>query len=344
MLAIHTGSGSFAAGWVQYCEENNVPFKEVDCFSNDIVDQLRGCRALLWHWQHNDYRAALFARQLIASLEALGLTVFPDTSTSWHYDDKVGQKYLLEAVGAPLIPSHVFYDAESALKWLDTSGVPVVWKLRGGAGSQNVKLVRSLGEARRIVRKSFRGGWRARRTHALRERIWKFRRAPGLGSFFNIGRGLARAIRPHEKFRNQSVDRNYVYFQSFMPGNDHDIRVVVIGERAFAIKRMVRDGDFRASGSGVIVHDRDEIPQECIKIALDVTRSIGSQCCAFDFVRSGDEWKIVEISYAFSLAGYLDCPGYWDSDLSWQPGAFRPEYFMIEDVLSRVDPKNSPHG
>lgn len=343
MLAIHTGSGSFAAGWIQYCDENNVPFKEVDCFSSDIVDQLQDCRALLWHWQHHDYRAALFARQLIASLETMGLIVFPGTATCWHYDDKVGQKYLLEAVDAPLIASHVFYDEESALEWLNASGVPTVWKLRGGAGSRNVKLVRSLDEARRIVARSFRRGWHTSRLHPLRERLWKFRRAPGLGSFVDIARGVGRTILPHEKYRNQSVDRNYVYFQDFIPGNDHDIRVIVIGERAFAIKRMVRDGDFRASGSGVILHDRDAIPEECIRISLDVTRSIGSQCCAFDFVRSGNEWKIIEISYAFSLAGYLDCPGYWDADLSWHPGAFRPEYFMVEDVLSRMAAKNAPH-
>lgn len=343
MIAIHVRSGSFAAGWVQYCLKNNVPFKEVDCFSSDIVGQLQGCRALLWHWHHHDYRAALFARQLIASLEAMGLIVFPGSSTCWHYDDKVGQKYLLEAVDAPLVPSHVFYNEGSALNWLNAATVPVVWKHRGGAGSRNVKLVQSLDEARRIIRQSFRRGWRTSRLHSLRERMWRFRRAPGLGSFIDISRGVVRAILPHEKYRNQNAERNYVYFQNFVPDNDHDIRVIVIGERAFAIKRMVRDGDFRASGSGVIIHDRNEIPVECIRIAFRVTNSIGSQCCAFDFVRSQNDWKIIEISYAFTLAGYADCPGYWDRNLSWHPGPFRPEYFMIEDVLSRLDSPNTHH-
>ena len=339
MLAIHTSSGSFAPGWVEYCKENAIPFKSVDCFSSDIIDQLKGCRALLWHWQHNDYRAALFARQLTRSLETMGLIVFPGSSTCWHYDDKVGQKYLLEAVEAPLINTHVFYDEAAALAWLGNAALPKVWKLRGGAGSRNVKLVRNLKEARRIVRGSFRRGWRTPRMHALQERYRNFRKNPGLISLLAIGRGLGRAILPHEKYRNQIAERNYVYFQDFIPENDHDIRIIVIGDRAFGIKRMVRDGDFRASGSGVIIHDQAAIPEDCIQIALDVTKSIGSQCCAFDFVQSENEWKIIEISYAFSLAGYLDCPGYWDSDLSWHPGAFRPEYFMIEDVITRLSKK-----
>ncbi|MEE4538014.1 MAG: hypothetical protein V2J51_05935 [Erythrobacter sp.] len=336
MIAIHVKTGAFAEGWAQYCEKHGVPFRRVDCFASDIVSQLQGCRALLWHWQHHDYRAALFARQLIASLESKGMLVFPGTSTCWHYDDKVGQKYLLEAVGAPLVRSHVFYEAASAMRWLDSAEFPIVWKLRGGAGSQNVRLVQSRQEAVSIVRKSFGRGWQAVRTHALQERVREFRDNPGLITFTNIGRGVVRAVIPHEKDRNRERDRNYVYFQDFVPNNDFDVRTIVIGDRAFGIKRMVRPGDFRASGSGAIIHRPDAIPEECIRISFDVTESIGSQCCAFDFVRSGKEWKIIEISYAFALPGYADCPGYWDRQLSWHAGAFHPERFMIEDVLAHI--------
>jgi len=340
MLAIHTKGESFAAGWVEYCRENRIPFKEVNCFSNDIMSQIDGCIALFWHWGHTDYRANLFVRQLIASVEARGVLVFPGTTTCWHYDDKVGQKYLLEAVGAPMVQSYVFYDRGQAMRWLDQAKFPLVWKLRGGAGSQNVRLVRNLQEARAIVRRSFGRGWRSSRFHALREKFWHFHRRPGLGSFFDIGRGLGRAVIPHPVYREQSIERNYVYFQDFIPENDHDIRVIVIGERAISIKRMTREGDFRASGSGVIIHAKDAIPEDCIRVAFDVTKMIGSQCCAFDFVRDGSDWKIIEISYAFSLAGYIDCPGYWTSDLSWHPARVRPEYFMVEDVVSLLKAKN----
>ncbi|MBT2133568.1 hypothetical protein KK137_04390 [Croceibacterium sp. LX-88] len=340
MLAIHTKGASFAAGWVEYCNINSIPFKEVDCFSSDIMNDLDGCSALLWHWSHIDYLAHLFARQLIASVEARGVLVFPSTATCWHYDDKVGQKYLLDSIGAPAVPSHVFYDRDRALSWLQQAAFPLVWKLRGGAGSQNVRLVRNFDAAQAIVRRSFGRGWRSSRFHALREKIWHFRRQPGLNNFSNIGRGLARVIVPHEIHRQQQAERNYVYFQDFVPENDHDIRVIVIGERAIAIKRMIRDGDFRASGSGLILHAKGEIPEECLRIAFDVTEKIDSQCCAFDFVRDGSRWSIIEISYAFSLAGYVDCPGFWKADLSWHPGAVRPEHFMIEDVVSRLNAKN----
>jgi glutathione synthase/RimK-type ligase-like ATP-grasp enzyme len=308
----------------------------VNCFGSDIIDQLCGCSALLWHWEHSDHRAALFARQLIASVEAMGLVVFPGSATSWHYDDKLGQKYLLEAIGAPLVPTRVFYDERAALDSLEGAAFPLVWKLRGGAGSQNVRLVRSQREAQRIVRQSFRRGWKSSRLHPLQERVWQFRRDRSMASFLRIGRGVMRVLFPRQAWRSQPVEKGYFYQQEFVQDNRFDVRVVVIGVRAFAIKRLVRDGDFRASGSGNIVYDINQIPIECIRISFDVTRRCGAQCCAFDFVSRGGEWCVVEVSYAFAAKAYYDCPGYWDADLNWHEEPVAPERFMIEDVLSQI--------
>lgn len=336
MLAIHTSSGSFVPGWIRYCEENSISYTEVDCFASDILEQLDGCDALLWNWAHHDYRAQLFARQLIVSVEEMGIRVFPNTATCWHYDDKVGQKYLLEAVKAPIVATHVFYEEDCALRWVERASYPKVWKLRGGAGAQNVRLIKSKREARRVVIRSFGRGWGNSRFHSLKDKIWHWRRDRTLRSFLNISRGIGRAIFPHEKNIRIPTQRNYVYLQDFIPENDHDIRVIVIGGRAFAIKRMVRKGDFRASGSGIIRYERDEIPEICIRIAFDVTRSLGSQCCAFDFVYSDGKWLIIEISYAFNLEGYQRCPGYWAENLEWREGPVTPEHFIVEDLLAEL--------
>lgn len=341
MIAIHEKSGSFVPEWIAYCHEKGIPFKKVDCFASDIVEKLEGCRVLLWHWGHNDFKAQLFARQLITSIEEMGLLVFPSSKTCWHYDDKVGQKYLLEAIGAPLIPTHVFYDRETALRWVDGTTFPKVWKLRGGAGSQNVQLVSSRNAARKIVERSFGRGWKNSRLHPLRERLWHFGRDRNVKSFLNIGRGVARAFLPHETNRQSPIQKSYVYFQDFVPDNECDIRIVVIGGRAFAIKRMVRQGDFRASGSGNIVYDRNEFSEECIQLAFEVTAALRSQSCAFDFVRFCDSWLIVEISFAFTADAYRKCPGYWDRSLTWHDAPVTPERFMLEDVLTALETQGS---
>jgi glutathione synthase/RimK-type ligase-like ATP-grasp enzyme len=85
--------------------------------------------------------------------------VFPDFRTAWHFDDKVAQKYLFEAIGAPLVPSYVFFDKQEALRWAELTTFPKVFKLRGGAGSQNVSLVKTKQECIKLIHKAFGKGF-----------------------------------------------------------------------------------------------------------------------------------------------------------------------------------------
>lgn len=333
MIGIHTASGSFVAEWIAYLQEKGIEYKEIDCFSTSIMQQVKSCSAILWHWEHHDIEAQLFARQLICSVEEMGIKVFPGLKTSWHYDDKVGQKYLLEACDAPLIPTYVFYKRETALQWIKNTSFPKVWKLRGGAGSQNVRLINTAREGRKTITKAFSRGFRNSKVYSLQNRIWEFRRDKTIASLFNIAKGVARVLVPHRKNARSPIQQNYIYFQDFIPGNDCDIRVVAIGDRAFAIKRLVRAGDFRASGSGSLIYDPAEIPMKCIETAFQVSKTLNMQCCAFDFVFDGINWLIVEISYAFTAEAYRKCPGYWDGNLIWHEESVNPERFIVDDLL-----------
>ena len=153
-IAIHK-SGGFSDRWIEYCEKNHIDYKIVNAYDTDIIQQMADCDAFMWHHFHNSYKDALFAKQLLFSLQQAGKRVFPDFNTGWHFDDKVGQKYLLEAIGAPLVPSYVFYTKKEALDWIDKTTFPKVFKLRGGAGASNVKLAHTKKEARHLVKKVF---------------------------------------------------------------------------------------------------------------------------------------------------------------------------------------------
>ena len=63
-------------------------------------------------------------------------------------------------------------------------------------------------------------------------------------------------------------EKCYFYVQDFIPNNNFDIRVIVVCDKAFAIKRYVRKNDFRASGSGYIDYSRHSIPENIIKLPL----------------------------------------------------------------------------
>lgn len=331
-IAIHHRPGSFSDRWIAYCERENIPYKIVDALQSDIIDQMKDCDALMWHHHHGHFKDVLAARKILFALEHAGVKVFPDFRTGWHFDDKVAQKYLLEAIGAPLVPSYVFYDKEEALTWAKNTDYPKVFKLKGGAGSANVKLVRNRGQAKKLIRKAFgRGFPQFDRWGNLRERIRRYR--DGQDSLMGVAKGLGRIVIPTQYSKLQNREKGYVYFQDFIPKNDYDIRIIIIGDRAFGVKRMVRKNDFRASGSDIKKFEKEEIDIKYVKLAFDLNKKLKSQSIALDFILKENNPVLVEISYGFSVEFYDPCPGYWDHDLQWHEGKFTPQEWMVEDLI-----------
>lgn len=334
-IAIYHRPGSFSDGWIRYCNDNGIDYKIVNAYESDIIKQVADCDAFMWHHHHGNYKDALFAKQLLYSLQRAGKKVFPDFNTGWHFDDKVGQKYLLEAVGAPIVPSYVFYTEKDALNWIENTSFPKVFKLRGGAGSSNVKLVKTKNYAKKIVRKAFSKGFpQFGRIDYLKERSKKWKN--GKDSFLGVCKGFYRLLFPPEYSKMHGREKGYVYFQEFIKDNKFDIRVVVIGNnKAFGLKRMVRKNDFRASGSGDIIYDKSGIDEGCVRISFDIAKKLGTQSLALDFVfDEGNNPLIVEISYGYSIKAYYKCEGYWTDDMIWHEGnGFDIEGWMVENII-----------
>jgi glutathione synthase/RimK-type ligase-like ATP-grasp enzyme len=333
-IGIHETKGFFSEHWIAYCKANDIDHKLVNCYRTDIIQQLSDCDALMWHFNHKGPRESKFAKQLLYALQAAGKKVFPDFSTVWHFDDKVAQKYLLESIGAPLAPAYVFYTMKEALEWASNTSYPKVFKLRNGAGSDNVRLVKSERNAIRLIKKAFNIGYKQYEAwSSLKERYRKYQ--AGKTDFWDVCKGILRIAYTTEYARVTGKEIGYIYFQDFIPENDFDIRVVVIGDKAFAIKRLVRKNDFRASGSGFILYEKEHFDEETIRIAFKISQRLNVQCMAYDFVYLKGKPLIVEISYGFAPPGYVDCTGYWDKELIWYEGQFNPYGWMVELVLNQ---------
>ena len=112
-----------------------------------------------------------------------------------------------------------------------------MFKLRGGAGSVNVKLVKNKEKAIVLINKAFGRGFKHDSLVDLKEllRIFKL----GKGSLLSILKGFARLFIPTQFAKVHGKERGYIYFQNFVPNNDSDTRIIVIGNKAFAIKRFI---------------------------------------------------------------------------------------------------------
>jgi hypothetical protein len=336
MIAVHNSQRGFHPRWIEYIRQENIAYKLVDCYSNDIINQLEDCSILMWHHHHADPRDVLFAKQLLCSLEQAGKIVFPNFCTSWHFDDKLGQKYLLEGIKAPIVPSYVFYSRKDALRWIETTTFPKVFKTRKGAGSANVQLVKSLGQAKNLINRSFTEGVKLYDPWSnLQERWRKYKL--GRTTLYDLLKGVGRLIYEPEYSHILGREKGYVYFQDFIPFNSFDIRIIVIDGKAFGLKRMVRANDFRASGSGDFKYAREEIDERCVRIAIDICHKLNAQCLAFDFIYDvADQPKVIEVSYGFVKEVYDPCPGFWNEDLKWIDGSFNPYGWMVDCVAKGI--------
>lgn len=331
-LAICNNNSSFSKSWIEFCENQKVSFKLVNPYSNDIVKEVDDCNVFLWHHQQSDYKDLLFAKELLFALENAGKVVYPNFKTGWHFDDKVAQKYLLEAIDAPTIPSYVFYTKREATLWAKSTNYPVVFKLRGGAGGSNVKLVKDFTQNKKIINKSFNTGHSGfssftRFSDSLK--LYKQKKV----NFKYVLKSMARIIMPNPITKLIPKEIGYVYYQDFLPNNEFDIRLIIIGgKKAYGMKRLVRKGDFRASGSKNFVYDK--IENEILKIGFEVSKKLDLQSVAFDFIYDENKKpRIVEISYGFGTSGSSQCKGYWDDNLNWYEGDFEPLSWILEDII-----------
>jgi len=319
-------------------EYNGIDYIDLNINSDSFWSDIKKIDLFLARIGHYDDDLAL-AAQIIPIINLfLNIPCLPDYNTVWHYDDKVKQYYLLKSMDFPVIDSYVYWDKIEALNWAKNAEYPVVFKLKGGAGSANVKLVKSYKQAKSLIKKSFGKG-----IHPY------FFDLPGKFKAFNYDRRtiIRYFLRPiyfkltdkASSFSNYHRHKNYVYFQKFLPGNEYDTRVWVIGERAYAFRRYTRKNDFRASGSDIFDMNRESLDRKMIEIAFNISEELSFQSMNYDFIY--DENKnplIAEISYASGdFPDFSD--GYWDKNLIWHSGHYFPEYFELVDALQMPELK-----
>lgn len=336
-IAICDKGSGYSVRWIECCRERGLPFRMVNCHDSDIVAQLRSADVLLWSPDHTLAADLLLARDLIQALELAGIVVYPSTATFWHFDNKLAQKYLLESLGFPLVPTYSFFRKDAALAWIDKTTFPKVFKLRRGAGSTNVQLVRDAGHARRLVATAFGAGFKPV-APLLSDAATKIRRHRRAGDWAAALKRLPSSfLRTLESRRSIVREKGYIYFQDFIPANAFDIRITVIGSRGFGFTRNVRPNDFRASGSGELDYDLSRIDPRCVQIGFAVAKAMNSQSLALDFVMHPDGHPLLtEISYGFVAGAVNNCPGWWDPDLNWHEGHVRVEDTIIDLVLDQA--------
>lgn len=327
---------SFSNRWIELARQHGHEVKLVDVYSGTLREQLEDCDGFLWWFAHLPAIRRVGMRVAMSIQHGLGIPTFPNWQTIWHFDDKLAQKYLLDAAGVPMPETHAFYDMDAALAYCRRAAYPVVVKLTGGICSENVRKVLSVEEAEYWVTRMFTSGLTTLQGWPRPSTLRQARKRFGLMRQAALGRTEITSTHRTE------LQQGYILFQEFVPGNTHDTRITVIGDRAFAFRRFNREGDFRASGSGRIDWDPEPIEWRKIALAFEVAQKLGTQSLAVDIlVRPGGSLVMNEISYYYEGWAVGACPGHWRPDGTWQEGSVAPEHAIFEDFVSLVQRKRT---
>lgn len=122
--------------WAELLLRADHEVRWVDVYKADILEQLAGCDGFMWRHAHHSGMWHI-ARRLLPVLEReLKLAVYPDQTTCWHYDDKIAQTYLFQALGVPTPRNWVWFDRDAAHAWAQEAEYPMV-RLVGSSLSDN---------------------------------------------------------------------------------------------------------------------------------------------------------------------------------------------------------------
>ncbi len=105
------------------------------------------------------------------------------------------------------------------------------------------------------------------------------------------------------------VQKDYVYWQEFIPNNDCDYRVIVMGDFIYGLKRFVKKGTVFASGSGSNTPLTFVDPKEraAAKLCMNISKAVGFKWMAFDVIYDGVLPLVVEVSSSWSEQAYYKC-------------------------------------
>lgn len=244
----------------------------------------------------------------IAFLATETVRVVPRYPLLLAYENKGFQYLLARHEGFPTPDGgYVFREADLPARY------PYVLKTASGAGSSGVHLVRSDTERRRVSARVF--PW------PMLDRIKVLLKA---------GRIAPRDRAHYRLFRGPLGQAAY---QAFIPGLDHDFKVRVFGEKFYVMKRYVRAGSFRASGS-----NRTEYPSEASRV-LDFSEQIfaalDTPYASLDVAQSDDACRLIEYQATnFGINTLVGSPGFFRRE----GGAWRffLSRFSLEDDVAHA--------
>jgi len=336
---------SFSKRWAELAQAENIDVVPVDVFAEDAMACISECDAFMWRCPSSAHIRA-YAKRFLYALEAgSGIPVFPSLKSSWYFEDKLAQRYFFNAADIPCAKTDIFWTREAAEQFCERASYPFVLKLAGGHQSANVRLVRNRREATFYVEELF--------GHGVASLGYRPASLPRV--LLRRLRAAAQTLEgrnPYVPRTNAELHYGYFYAQEFLPGNEFEISVIIVGNRAFAVRRFIQPGDFRTRGSsGRMDWSPERIGEDAIRLAFHTAQTLGAQSVAVDILRRSSTPVVIELTFNYASWVVRECPGHWvlhgdprPGSLEWKGGTMRAADATFDDFLVEIRQSSRKHS
>lgn len=216
--------------YVDACNELKVDYEIIDIYADNWIEIIKNsdCDGFLVRpsCDKQDWKN-MYDERLYFITKCLNKKIYPSYDECYIYESKNRMFYWLEANGFPHVETHVFYDKNEALNFLNKCEYPLVYKPNLGSSCVGIKFVNNYKEGKKLVNKAF--------------------------PYKGIGMGMIKKHKTRYKFINRPAldDRQYNYIM-FQKKEDviAEWRIIKIGDSFFGHQKLTDKKGFH-SGAGV---------------------------------------------------------------------------------------------
>lgn len=243
----------------RFLKVNHIPYEEYDVNKSDFIKEGMKYDIIVWRTETSYAKQWEAADKVEIIQDHLGKMILPTRESLWIDEDKVREQYLFEINNLPAIKTFSSNSRDEVMHYIENCKYPFISKDKICACGKGVYMIKNKRQAKALCNKIFSSG-----------------------------------LKTNESYVRQ---KDYVYFQEFVPNYGFDLRIIMVGNSFFGYYRYPISGDYKASGSGIL--EKKNLPQDVMLLAKKVRECMPkSSMLAVDFLQDkrDDKYYIIETS------------------------------------------------
>lgn len=258
----------------------------------DLIGRAPEEGVIYWCGGHPDIERVRIFLEWVVCAGASFKSIVPCVESFLFYENKGAQTIFANRKNLPIMTQDYHF------QYRGNPSYPLVWKDSVGAGGKNVKLVYSDRQLKKIIR------------------LARLKRIQ-LGDIFSwikysLAKELLRTPGARSRYETKINIAPHV-IQEFLPGLKYDYKVLNFFGSVYVLRRGVRDGDFRASGSGKFCYV--DVDESLLDFSEEFRKASGVPYISLDVAPCGSSWRALEFqAVCFGPYTQLNAPFYYSKD------------------------------